>query len=132
MKIMPTQLQKELCSTICMKMDLKDRFKGKKMVIKEINRKRRFSWCREKRRWSVDNNSRRIIFSDESKVMIGHDERVYMWRKAGEGLRPDLSAIKPRPKFEVMIWGCISWFGPGTITADPWTETSLLLNIRIF
>ena len=24
---------------------------------------------------------------------------------------------RPRPKFEVMIWGCISWFGPGTVTA---------------
>ena len=114
---MPTQLLKELCSSICMKMGLKDGFKRKKMVIKEMNRKKRLPWCREKRRWSVHNNWKRIIFSDKSKVMIGHDERVYVWRKAGEGWRPNLSTTKPRPKFEVMIWGCISWFGPGTITA---------------
>ena len=49
--------------------------------------------------------------------MIGHDERVYMWRKTGEGLRPDPVNERPQPKFEVMIWGCISWFGPGTVTA---------------
>ena len=40
-----------------------------------------------------------------------------MWRKAGEGLLPDLVKERPLPKFEVMIWGYISWFGPGTVTA---------------
>ena len=49
--------------------------------------------------------------------MIGHDEPVYVWRKAGEGWRPDLVNERPLPKFEVMIWGCISWFGPSTVTA---------------
>ena len=50
-------------------------------------------------------------------MMIGHDERVYVWRKAGEGWRPNLVNERPRPKFEVMISGCISWFGTGTVTA---------------
>ena len=49
--------------------------------------------------------------------MIGHDERVYVWRKAGEGWRPDLVNEGPRPKLIEMIWGCISWFDPGTVTA---------------
>ena len=49
--------------------------------------------------------------------MIGHDERVYVWMKAGESWRPDLVNQIPRPKFEVIIWGCISWFGCGTVTA---------------
>ena len=45
--------------------------------------------------------------------MIGHDERV--WRKAGEGWRPDLVNQRPRLKFEVMIWGIfLVW--PGTVT----------------
>lgn len=94
----------------------KRRVTRKKLVIKEVNRKKRLSWCREKRRWSVENNWRKIIVSDESKIMIGHDDRVYVWRKAGEGWRPDLVSQKPRPKFQVMIWGCISWFGPGTVS----------------
>lgn len=50
-------------------------------------------------------------------MMIGHDEREYVWRKAGEGWRPDLVSQKPQPKFQVMIWGCISWFEPGTVAS---------------
>ena len=49
--------------------------------------------------------------------MIGHDERVYVWRKAGESWRPDLVKERPRPQFEVMILRCISWFCHGTVTA---------------
>ena len=96
-----------------MKMVVNEESRGRKMVIKEVNRKKRLSWCREKRRWSVENNWKKIIFSKESKIMIGHDERV--WRKAGEGWRPDLVNQRPRLKFEVMIWGIfLVW--PGTVT----------------
>ena len=51
--------------------------KGKKMAIKEVNGKKRLSWCREKRGWSVENNWKKM-FSDESKIMIGLDKRVYV------------------------------------------------------
>ena len=40
----------------------------KKVVIREVNRKKRLSWCREKRKLSVDNYWKKIIFSDESKI----------------------------------------------------------------
>ena len=89
----------------------------KKIVIREVNRKKRLAWCREKRRWTVNNNWKKVIFSDESKIMIGHDERVYVWRKRDEGWRPDL--VQPRTsqtKYQVMIWGCICWNGVGTLT----------------
>lgn len=89
----------------------------KKLVVKEVNRRKRLAWCREKRRWTVQNNWNKVIFSDESKIMIGHDQRVHIWRKRNEGWRPDL--VQPRasqPRYEVMIWGCISWNGVGTIT----------------
>ena len=33
----------------------------------------------------VENNWKKIIFSAESKIMIGQNERVYVWRKASEG-----------------------------------------------
>ena len=61
---------------------------------------------------------KRVIFSDESKIMIGHDQRVYVWRERDEGRRQDL--VQPRtsqPKYEVMIWGCICWNGVGTLPA---------------
>jgi len=90
----------------------------KKVVIREVNRKKRLAWCREKRRWTVNGNWKRVIFSDESKIMIGHDQRAYVWWKRDEGWRPDL--VQPRtsqPKNEVMIWGCICWNGVGTLAA---------------
>lgn len=57
-----------------------------KLVIKEINRKKRLAWCQGKRQWSVE-NWKRVIFSDESKIMIDHDERVRIWREKNEGWR---------------------------------------------
>ena len=90
----------------------------KKVVIREVNRKKRLSWCREKRKLSVDNYWKKIIFSDESKIVVGQDSRIYIWRKRGEGWRPDLvEARRAKPCFAVMIWGCITWHGVGTITA---------------
>lgn len=40
----------------------KRRVKGKKLIIKEVNRQNRLSLCREKRKWSVENNWKKIIF----------------------------------------------------------------------
>ena len=61
---------------------------------------------------------KKVIFSDESKIMIGHDMRVHIWRKTGEGWRPDLVTVDaPRPRFEIMIWGCVSWYGVGTLAS---------------
>ncbi|XP_062600651.1 uncharacterized protein LOC134262292 [Saccostrea cucullata] len=62
----------------------------KKLVIREVNRRKRLSWCREKRKVTVDNFWRKVIFSDKSKIVVGQDSRVYIWRKRGEGWRPDL------------------------------------------
>lgn len=39
---------------------------------------------------------------------------MYVWKKAREGW---YVLHKPLSKFEVMIWGCISWFGPGTVAS---------------
>lgn len=96
----------------------KRRVSKKKIVVREVNRKKRLHWCREKRRLTVENYWNKVIFSDESKIMIGHDQRVYVWRKRDEGWRPDL--VTPRrvqPCYQVMIWGCITWHGVGTLTA---------------
>ena len=89
----------------------------KKLVFynKDVNRKKRLAWCRGKRIWTVD-NWKRVIFFDETKIMIGYDERARIWRKRDEGWRPDLVQKKTEQnKFEVMIWGCICWEGVGTM-----------------
>ena len=49
-----------------------------------------------------------MIFSDESQVFIGEDQRIYIWRKPDEeGWRPDLLERRERNPVKVMIWGCI-------------------------
>lgn len=50
--------------------------------------------------------------------MIGHDSRVYVWRKKDEDWRPDpVTPRQSKPCYEVMIWGCVAWEGVGTVTA---------------
>ena len=75
----------------------------KKIGDKRSQQKKRR--CQEKQRWSVENNWKRnwkrIIFSEESKIMIGHDEQVYVWRKTGEGWRPDLVMKDPGPSLKL-------------------------------
>ena len=42
-----------------------------------------------------------------------------MWKRKGEGYRPDLYGKKNnsvKSRFKVMIWGCITWYGIGTLS----------------
>lgn len=67
-------------------------------------------------RWVVKNSWNKVVFSNESKIMIGHDQQIHFWCKRTEGSRPDL--VQPRTsqtRYKVMIGGCISWDGIGTI-----------------
>jgi len=63
----------------------------------------------------VDGYWNRVIFSDESKVEIGLDNRVYIWRKAGEEWLPACTSPPPRKRLGVLIWGCITFNGLGTL-----------------
>ena len=64
---------------------LNRRVSRKRVVVREVNRKKRLSWCLEKRRWLVNGNWDKVIFSDERQIVIGNNNRVYIWRKRGEG-----------------------------------------------
>ena len=57
-----------------------------------------------------------VIFTDECKVDIGYDSRVFSWRKVGEDWMPCCLAQPPKPKFNLMIWGCVTFNSVGTIT----------------
>ena len=68
----------------------------KKMVVREVNKKKRLSWCLERRRWTFNLHWNQVIFSDESQIVIGQNNRVYVWRSSNEAYRPectDVSAI---------------------------------------
>ena len=52
----------------------------KKVVVKAEIRRKRLPWCLEKRRWVVDGNWSKVIFSDESQIVIGRStkNRIYL------------------------------------------------------
>lgn len=62
------------------KQDVKRRVVRKMMVVSQINRKKRVSWCLEKRKLAVNNYWNTVIFSDESQIVLGENYRVYVWR----------------------------------------------------
>lgn len=87
----------------------------KKMVVREVNKKKRLSWCLERRRWTVNLHWNQVIFSDESQIVIGQNNRVYVWRSSNEAYRPECMCPPYQRKVSVMIWGCITWYGVGTL-----------------
>lgn len=47
----------------------------KKVRVREVNRKKRLNWCRGKMRWNVNGQWDKEIFSDESQVVLGANQR---------------------------------------------------------
>jgi hypothetical protein len=70
----------------------------------------------EKKWWTTKYQWSKGIFSDESQVYIGQDKRVYVWKKRGEGWRPDFVKGRTDHKFSVNVWGCICYNCVGTLT----------------
>ena len=87
----------------------------KKIWIREVNRKKRVTWCKKKRQRPCD-DWKKVIFSDESQIVIGNDNRVYIWRKSDETFQPECICPCVNRKISVMIWGCITYNGVSTLT----------------
>jgi hypothetical protein len=47
--------------------------------------------------------SHRVIFSDETQVVVGHDRRVHVWRKADEIWRHECVGLRGGPRVAVML-----------------------------
>jgi hypothetical protein len=57
-----------------------------------------------------------VIFSDESQIVIGNDNQVYIWRKSNETFRPERICQGVNRKISGIIWGCITYNGVGALT----------------
>ena len=88
----------------------------KKVRVREVNRKKRVKWARENLHWTVRGQWDKVIFSDESQVMVGNNNRIYIWRKRDEAESRDCVCPPAQRKLSIMIWGCITYHGVGTIT----------------
>jgi transposase len=60
----------------------------KTLTVSEPNRKRRLQWCKSLKCHTIDNYWKNVIFSDETRVVISNENRLYVWRTADEAYRP--------------------------------------------
>ena len=67
----------------------------KKVRVREVNRKKRLNWCRGKTRWNVNGHWDKVIFSDESQVVLGAKQRIFNGA-ARMKLNPRTACV-PRP-----------------------------------
>ena len=74
------------------------------MVVQEVNRKKRVKWCKQQRSRTVDNYWKKVIFSDESQIVLGTNNCVYIWRKDNEKYNPHLVCSHSERKISLMIW----------------------------
>ena len=54
------------------------------------------------------------IVHDESQIVIGQNNRVYMWQSSNETYWPECMCPPHQRKVSV-IWRCITWYGVGTL-----------------
>ena len=64
-------------------------FSSKKISIRVVNKKKRIAWCRGKLHWTVGNQWKMVIFTDEMMIVLKPDGKLKVWRKSSEVWRPE-------------------------------------------
>lgn len=99
----------------------KRRQPSKTTTISKTNREKRMRFCREKKRWTVAENWKKVIFSDETQIVIGKHKRIFVWRKDEEKYEPycvgQYGDSERKSVTSFMFWGCVCYDGVGTLTA---------------
>jgi hypothetical protein len=91
--------------------------KPSKPLLSPKNVKARLAWAKAHKDWTID-DWKRVIWSDETKInRFGSDGCHYTYKRIGERLQP--KHVKQTVKHggsSIMIWGCITYDGPGYVT----------------
>lgn len=105
------------------------RARVKKPLLLSRHIKSRLEFAKKYRHWTI-NDWKHVLWTDETKICLhGNDGRRWTWRKRNERLKP--KHIKNTIKHDkyVMVWGCFSSAGVGSIciidgylTADKYIE----------
>ena len=113
------KLSKETVKRILKFYGYKRRVVKKKIVISKLNRLRRRAWCRTRLHLTFENFWKNVIFTDETRIVLEKDLRIYIWRKDDEKWAPRCLGEhvdrEPRVKTSVMFWGSITYSGVGTL-----------------
>ena len=57
-----------------------------------------------------------MIYSDECKVELGMHNHILIWRRPGKEWTPPCLDPGRGVRVSLMIWGCITYTGVGTLT----------------
>jgi len=57
-----------------------------------------------------------VIFNDEFKVEVGFVSQLFTLRKVGEEWHPACMGPPPTKRLNVMLWGCLTYHGVGTLS----------------
>lgn len=118
-------VQRELC-----RMGLHGRRRRKKPLLTEKHKEKRRVWVAEHGDWTLE-EWKKVWFEDESKFnLVGSDGCQYCRRGPGEEfLERNVDKRVKHGGGSVMVWGVISWTGPGrlhrvkgTMNADQYTQ----------
>ncbi|KAG0820655.1 hypothetical protein G6F19_012344 [Rhizopus arrhizus] len=99
--------------------------KVKKPLLTAKHMKRRLAWAKKYQNWTTD-DWRRVVFSDETKVNIwGSDGCKYYWSRPGDPLKPHhIDVTVKHGGGSLMMWGCMTYEGPGVKYIDDWPAQS--------
>lgn len=88
----------------------------KKPFLKLAHIAARRQWEKSRRFWTRE-KWRSVVFSDDTKIDLwGSDGRKYCRRRVGEAY--DIKNVRATIKHgggNIMVWGCISWWGKGRL-----------------
>jgi transposase len=87
---------------------------AKKLQLPHHIRVARLRWCRSRHHLG-DDYWRRVIFSDETRVGLSSDGRVYVWRGKDERFKPECVISHSTSRQSVMYWGFITYDGTGLL-----------------
>ena len=81
--------------------------------------------------WTED-DWKRIIWSDETKInLFGSDGVKWRWKQGKNNLDPRIITLTIKHGGgNIMMWGCMTWYGPGFISKiDGGLDSSLYIEI---
>ena len=96
---------------------LKGVIKKKKPFLSVKHQKARMEFVEKYEHWT-DDDWERVIWSDETKInFFGSDGVRWGWKKNNNNLDPNglIQTVK-HGGGNIMIWGCMTWHGPGFIS----------------
>lgn len=102
------------CLKMLKSMGFQSGIKKKKPLLKPQHKKQRLAWAKAHQHWTSD-DWRRMVFSDETKINVwGSDGVKYYWKRPHDPLQfHHLDLTVKHGNGSLMMWGCITYDGPG-------------------